>query len=37
MTNVLRESYATNHNGIHEMVGGLNEQEKATLKAVLTL
>jgi hypothetical protein len=37
LTNILRQSYATNDNGIHEMIAGLTEAEKGILKGALTV
>ncbi|WOO82150.1 Importin-9 [Vanrija pseudolonga] len=37
LTDVIRSSYASNDNGIHEMVAGLTDSEKATLRGVLTV
>lgn len=37
ITGVLRDSYASNANGMHEMVDALTDQEKAILRAVLTV
>lgn len=37
LTNVLRTSYASNDNGMHEMVDALNAEEKGILRGVLTL
>ncbi|OCF34393.1 hypothetical protein I316_03907 [Kwoniella heveanensis BCC8398] len=37
LTDVLRHAYASNENGIHGMIEGLTEAEKATFRQVLTL
>lgn len=37
LMNVLRTAYASNDNGMHEMVDALNPEEKAILRGVLTL
>lgn len=37
ITETLRQCYTSNHNGIHEMIAGLNEGEKGILRTVLTL
>ncbi|KAK1923454.1 armadillo-type protein [Papiliotrema laurentii] len=36
LTDLLRSSYASNRNGIHEMVESLTEEEKAILRSTLT-
>ncbi|EAL18781.1 hypothetical protein CNBI0420 [Cryptococcus deneoformans B-3501A] len=37
LTDVLRHAYASNSNGMHEMVEGLSDEEKGILRGVLTL
>lgn len=37
IANVLRQAYASNTNDIHGLAAGLSEQEKGTLRAVLTI
>jgi hypothetical protein len=37
LTEMLRQCYASNANGMHEMVGALTEVEKGILRGVLTL
>ncbi|WVQ75750.1 hypothetical protein IAR50_005381 [Cryptococcus sp. DSM 104548] len=37
LTDVLRHTYASNANGMHEMVEGLTDEEKSILRGVLTL
>lgn len=37
LTDILRQAYTTNSNGMHEMIPMLTDQEKATLRGVLTL
>ncbi|WWD20442.1 hypothetical protein CI109_104918 [Kwoniella shandongensis] len=37
LTEVLRHSYASNENGLHEMIDGLTDIEKGILRGVLTL
>lgn len=37
LIDVLRHAYASNSNGMHEMVEGLFDEEKGILKGVLTL
>ncbi|ADV21465.1 hypothetical protein I305_03520 [Cryptococcus gattii E566] len=37
LIDVLRHAYASNSNGMHEMVEGLSDEEKGILKGVLTL
>ncbi|OWZ73050.1 hypothetical protein AYX14_01478 [Cryptococcus neoformans] len=37
LTDVLRHAYASNSNGMHEMVDGLSNEEKGILRGVLTL
>ncbi|KAK8849809.1 hypothetical protein IAR55_005145 [Kwoniella newhampshirensis] len=37
LTEVLRHSYASNENGVHEMIDGLTDVEKGIMRGVLTL
>ena len=37
ITGVLRQCYASNANGMHEMIGALTDDEKGILRSVLTL
>lgn len=37
LAGVLRASYASNANGMHEMVDALTDEEKGTLRNVLTV
>lgn len=37
LIDVLRHAYASNSNGMHEMVESLSDEEKGILKGVLTL